>query len=1336
LEQSLAELQLQSIVCAEDLEWELSHGQFDLVITDYDLGWTDGLTILRTIKTRYPDCPVIMFTGSGSQEVAVEAMKAGLDDYVIKAPRHFTRLPAAVSRALTHATVQRHTYELESRLQFLLNDLEVGVYRLTTEESWLEGNPAFWRLLDLDQEAESLPIESLATYFQPADYAELLAQLGQTDRTTVGAASNQIQEVLLRQANGGRRWVRINKRSKTIDGNRMIAGIIEDISDRKSTEAALQYSEEQLQTALQAARIVAWSWNAETNHITRSRTAHEVLGLPINALHGSGDEGWQLVHPDDLAQHRANVQAAIDARGSYISEFRVIRPNDGKVIWVEDRGRVTCDAMGKLVSIQGMLLDITDRKQVEAKLHQREQAFRALVENSPDVVARQNRQLRFVYVNPTIERATGLPPKQLHNKTLLELGFPQSMADCWNSAVQEVFTTGKSRASEFEYLSPHDGLRFYQTRFVPEFAQNGSISTVLSISRDVTDYKRAEMAVRENEARLRLILESAKDYAILTLDMAGNITSWNSGAQRLLGYEESEILGQNVRIIFTPDDNAQAEAERELQLATVEGRANDERWHVRKDGKLFWASGLVMALRDGANQVHGFLKIMQDRTEQQRNQESLRLSESRYRTLANAVSLLMWVNDAQGNIQFFNQRWQAYTGIADLELGVGLWRDLIHPDDYQPTFDTRLDAIQRGEAYEVKCRLKRYDQTYRWHLARVVPLRDDRGEVISWFGTATDIEDIQRLGAEQRFLAETSSTLAASLDYQTTLRTIAQLAVPFLADYCFFDIVTTDDRIERVTWHHVNPEAQAWFGQAPQFVPQVTDAHPVAQVLLSGEAIFVPQVTDEWMQSIATSPGHLQFMRTAQLQSTMTVPLIARDRRLGALTVCYTAESGRVYSEADLALAKELAHRAALALDNAQLYHQAQEANRIKDEFLAVLSHELRSPLNPILGWTKLLRTRKFDAVATDRALATIERNAKVQIQLIDDLLDVARILRGKLSLEVTSVDLATTIEAAIETVRLAAEAKSIRIQTDFAYDVGPVAGDAGRLQQVVWNLLSNAVKFTPAGGQIHVQLERVEWEQGNERAGGSTFPPQPPGLSAPQPHLAQITITDTGKGISPEFLPYIFDYFRQADSSTTRKFGGLGLGLAIVRHIVEVHGGTVHAVSPGEGQGASFIVRLPLMKSNTIAETEVTDRSPLACNLLPLEGVRAVIVDDEADARELLTVTLQQAGAIVLTATSAMEALQILTQFVPQSPTQSISQSSIDVLISDIGMPDVDGYMLIQQIRALPTAQSKLPAIALTAYAGESNQKKAIEAGFQRHLAKPVEPEVLVETVAALVGR
>ncbi|MBN3878801.1 ATP-binding protein [Nostoc sp. JL23] len=380
---------------------------------------------------------------------------------------------------------------------------------------------------------------------------------------------------------------------------------------------------------------------------------------------------------------------------------------------------------------------------------------------------------------------------------------------------------------------------------------------------------------------------------------------------------------------------------------------------------------------------------------------------------------------------------------------------------------------------------------------------------------------------------------------------------------------------------------------------------------------------------------------------------------------------------------------------------EAERANRIKDEFLAVLSHELRSPLNPILGWARLLQTREFDAVALKKAIATIERNAQLQAQLIEDLLDVSRILQGKLNLKMLPVNLVLVIEGGLETVRLAAEAKNIQIQTMLDASFGQVLGDSSRLQQVIWNLLSNAVKFTPEGGKIDIQLECVDAQ-------------------------AEITVSDTGKGISPEFLPYVFEYFRQADGTTTRKFGGLGLGLAIVRHLIELHGGTIQAESLGEGQGAIFRVRLPLIKKDL---TPKQDINIAALNSSPpteiLAGIQILVVDDDDDTRDFHTFVLEQAGAMVTAVTSAKEALQVLAESEP------------DMLLSDIGMPEIDGYMLMRQIKALQANQAKqIPAIALTAYAGEINQQQALESGFQKHLSKPVEPDELIKAIATLIGR
>ena len=356
------------------------------------------------------------------------------------------------------------------------------------------------------------------------------------------------------------------------------------------------------------------------------------------------------------------------------------------------------------------------------------------------------------------------------------------------------------------------------------------------------------------------------------------------------------------------------------------------------------------------------------------------------------------------------------------------------------------------------------------------------------------------------------------------------------------------------------------------------------------------------------------------------------------------------------------------------------------------------------MGWAKLLRKGKLDQKTTDRALETIERNANIQIQLIEDLLDVSKILQGKLILNVSPVDLSTVITNAIDTVRLAANVKSIQIQTHLPPKPIPFAmGDAARLQQVVWNLLSNAVKFTPNYGQIYVALSEIEQAENI---------------------LAQITVRDTGIGIHTEFLPHVFEYFRQQDSSTTRKFGGLGLGLAIARQIVELHGGTICVDSFGEAQGTTFTVSLPIPSRSPTGLKLSSDFNAPTTVSAPLDGLRILIVDDELDSLELIAFVLQQEGATVTDASSASEALQAL------------AQANYDLLISDIGMPDLDGYQFLHQVRALPPTQGgQIPAIALTAYAGDRDRQLAQQAGFQQHIPKPVQPEQLLQAISCLVG-
>lgn len=399
-------------------------------------------------------------------------------------------------------------------------------------------------------------------------------------------------------------------------------------------------------------------------------------------------------------------------------------------------------------------------------------------------------------------------------------------------------------------------------------------------------------------------------------------------------------------------------------------------------------------------------------------------------------------------------------------------------------------------------------------------------------------------------------------------------------------------------------------------------------------------------------------------------------------------------------IARDITARKEAEAQLAQARDEAERASAMKDEFLATLSHELRTPLNAVLGWASVLRTSRVQGEELEKGLETIERNAKVQAQIIEDLLDMSRIISGKVRLDVQTVDLPTLLSDAVETVRATAEAKSLRLQTVIDPHAAPVSGDPNRLQQVFWNILSNAIKFTPKGGRIQVFLERVN------------------------SHI-EISVIDTGEGIDPDFLPYVFDRFQQGDGSTTRRHGGLGLGLAIVKQLVSLHGGTVWAKSGGIGKGATFIVHFPLVVVHPGPEREkrhpkTESANPVAPSDISLAGARVLVVDDEYDARELVKRLLALAGAEVETAGSAAEAVAAMGTWNP------------DVLVCDIGMPEEDGYSLIKRVRLL---RPDLPAVALTAYARSEDRTKAIRAGFDNHLAKPVDSAELLAVVARLAS-
>lgn len=741
----------------------------------------------------------------------------------------------------------------------------------------------------------------------------------------------------------------------------------------------------------------------------------------------------------------------------------------------------------------------------------------------------------------------------------------------------------------------------------------------------------------------------------------------------------------------------------ELPIILLSARAGEE---ARIEGLAAGADDYLtkpFSARELLARIEANLKLSHLRRETTQREQALRLEAETAKQAAEAAyqrinQILECMTDA---FVAFDRNWcYTYANPAALQLLQKSSEDLIGKNVWSEVFPTQVDGLayrelHRALAEQVSVSWEEFGEpVQRWLEVRAYPSPEG---VAIYFQDITErkrTEAALRQSEEKLRLAVTAAQMVAwTWDARTDQMVRSETACEVLG----LSLETLDGSGTE-GWNLVHPDDRAMHGAT------------VAKAIANRSSYFSE------FRIVRPDNGAIIWVEDrGQVSFDEQGNLLSVEGILFDITARKQTESVR------LRLAEE---REQLLARERQARASAEQANRIKDEFLAIVSHELRSPLNPILGWSTLLLNQNLNPAKTTQALSTIARNAKLQAELIEDLLDVSRILRGKLSLNIRSINLIPTIQAALETVRLSAEAKSIQIKTALELNVGLVSGDSSRLQQVIWNLLSNAIKFTLPGGRVEVRLERVEDGEPNASMNGrveQTTNERDGNLSTAHPY-AQISISDTGKGIHPDFLPHVFDYFRQEDGATTRKFGGLGLGLAIVHHLVELHGGTVEAESPGEGQGATFIVKLPLLKSKSDEEKDGWSDPHPTTSPHPLTGLRILVVDDDADTQEYVTFLLEQAGAKVATSPSASEALLTLTRFQP------------DVLLSDIGMPDMDGYMLLRQVRALPPEQgSQVPAIALTAYAGEIDYQQAMAAGFQQHLAKPIEPQKLIQAIRVL---
>ncbi|WP_071880850.1 PAS domain S-box protein [Geitlerinema sp. PCC 7407] len=1029
--------------------------------------------------------------------------------------------------------------------------------------------------------------------------------------------------------------------------------------------------------------------------------------------------------------------------------------------------------------------DITARKRSELELYRRQQEFKALVEQSPDVVARIDREGRYQYVNPAIARVTSWTPEDVIGRSRAELLGPTEDFSTWQTLLDSIFTTGQEQTREFSAVGPDGALRYFQARLVPEFSQAGAIVSVLSIARDITSMRETEAALRRSEALSRTVLKNLPNGAVFLFDQDLRYTLVEGAGLVAVNLVPEALEGRTIWDALPPDVCAVIEPFYRQTLAgqsvVTEMMFREHVYHVHS-----------MPVRNEEGEILAGLVMTQDVTDLKRAQLSLQESEARLRLALEVANLGTWYySGADGRVQW-SRRCKAMLGLEASETTVGQnpFEDCVHPEDADELQAQIGAAIAQGTSCEAEFRVVWPDGEVRWVAVTGRSFQEEPDRPAHMLGVAMDItarkaadEALRQSEARLRRLVESNligvmfvdiggrlldandaflnlmgytraELEAGELSWQAMTppeyqprdqQAIAEIlttgvATPFEKEYLHRDghrvpVLLGVTQLDRACTECAcfvldlteRQRSEAQHQQLVALVENSTDFIGLAD--LDGAPLFLnqagrrlvgldrPGALEQIQHFLAFFPesdrslvqetvlpsleaiGYWQGeMEFRHFQTGQSIPVLYN---VFVVKHPHTGQPAAIATVSrDITAQKRLeAERADLLTREQTARQQAEAASRLKDEFLAIVSHELRSPLNAILGWARLLRTRRLDTEKVDRALEVIERNAQAQSQLIEDLLDISRVIRGKLRLYLRPTNLARALEAALDTVRPTASAKHLQLLIQIAPSVF-VSGDFDRLQQVAWNLLSNAVKFTPEGGQVTVVLVSQESH-------------------------AEFSVMDTGQGIAPDFLPYVFERFRQADDTTSRSQGGLGLGLAIVRNLVELHGGTISVESPGIGCGATFRVRLPLLQNSQPAPEEDAGSAAVLDDLQPLRGLRVLVVDDEPDTREFMAAVLEQQGATVLTAASAQEAIALIHRDRP------------DALLSDVGMPLEDGYSLIRRIRALPADRGGgIPAAAVTAYAREEDRRQAIAAGFQLHVAKPIEPRKLVATVAKLVGR
>jgi PAS domain S-box-containing protein len=939
--------------------------------------------------------------------------------------------------------------------------------------------------------------------------------------------------------------------------------------------------------------------------------------------------------------------------------------------------------------------------------------FRLLVESVKDyAIFLLDREGRVASWNIGAERIKGYRAHEIIGRHFSTFYPPADVAG-GKCEMELAVALREGRFEDHGWRVRKDGSQFWANVVITTLRdKSGRHVGFAKVTRDLTDLA------------YRAFVE-ATNAIVWTTDATGKPNADSPSWRAFTGQTEEEWRWLRGWDPLHPDDHATAGAA--WASAKARGRPFESEFRLRRrDGVYVWMAARAIPFRNPDGGVREWFGVTFDISMRKAaeavaadaldRERAARLDAERaqwlWTTTLRSIGDAVVATDVDGRVTFMNPLAEVLTGwTAEEACGKSLAEVFVLLDEEtrQPEPNPFEKVAREGAIVGLANHtlLVRRDGTEVPTDNTAAPILDSAGSLFGLVLVFRDMTQEKRDATRREYLLRAGETLAAAGDYEEALTTIVELAVPRIADWCAVDILEPGQSAStQLAVAHADRAKVAFARElARRYPPDPRAQNGVPNVLRTGRSELYREIPAELLEAGAVDAEHLALIRQLDLRSAMVVPLRGRQRVFGAITFIY-AQSQRRYGEDDLLFAEELARRAALVIERRKLEdervglleaerrarEQAEVANRAKDDFLATASHELRNPLQAILGWSKLLLQRDLPPELR-KPLLTIERNARAQARLIEDVLDVSRIISGKLRLELGRASVASAIADALEAARPAADAKEVAL-VSHVEPGAEIHADQVRLQQIVSNIVSNAVKFTPRGGLVSVDAENV----------GS---------------VVRITVRDTGEGIDPSMLDDVFEPFRQEDATTTRRQGGLGLGLAIVRQLVLAHGGNVRAESKGKGHGSTFIVEFPVRTS--VRPPDLDRRDGRQAPRLP--GTRVLVVDDQIDALDLIHEILSEAGAEVVTAQSAGEALQRLPDFRP------------DVLVSDIGMPDVDGYGFLRRVRLLGTSTGRTPALALTAYAGGDDIERCFAAGFQNHLAKPIDPDQLVRVVANLAG-